>query len=150
LKEISFEVPSDSDGYVTFECPFCQVAFKLRADEFQSDELICDELFCPYCGLTDNADNFYSKEVYDHMEALVENYMVEQLNNAFGGMAKSFNQIKNVKADFTPLSERDVNVLTEQDTAETIFQCNICENHMKVDFYIGASKMYCAYCGVDL
>ena len=47
MSEISFVTPSDSDGYVTFECPFCQAGFKLLTDEFQGDEQSCDELFCP-------------------------------------------------------------------------------------------------------
>jgi len=36
--KMSFEVPGDSEGYVTFECPFCEAEFKLLASEIQNDE----------------------------------------------------------------------------------------------------------------
>lgn len=48
---LSFTVQGDSEGYVTFECPYCGSEFKLQAGEVQSDEEPVLELFCPYCGL---------------------------------------------------------------------------------------------------
>ena len=56
--EISFTIQGDSEGYVTFECPFCGSEFKLQADEFQSDDEPLEELFCPYCGLTREKNDF--------------------------------------------------------------------------------------------
>ena len=44
--EISIE--GDSEGYVTFECPFCESEFKLNASEFQDEDNVFSELFCPY------------------------------------------------------------------------------------------------------
>ena len=81
-KTISFEISSDSDGYVGFECPFCQVGFKLLANEVQNNEEFHHELFCPYCGLTDKSNNFYIREVSEHIHALAENYMNELINKS--------------------------------------------------------------------
>ena len=50
--EFSFTIQGDSEGYVTFLCPFCGSEFKLRADEYQNDDKPFEDLFCPYCGLT--------------------------------------------------------------------------------------------------
>ena len=49
--KMSFEIQSDSDGYVTFQCPFCHNKFKILASETQNDNQFYSELFCPYCVL---------------------------------------------------------------------------------------------------
>lgn len=147
---MSFEIPSDSDGYVTFECPFCKAEFKLLANEIQNDKQECEELFCPYCGLTDKATSFHSREVVEYARKMAENYMIEQLNQTFGKMAKNINKSKNLKMEFKPLKKGTLKELKTQDTTEEIFQCKICEQHEKVIFCVGSSKVFCAYCGVDL
>ena len=81
---LSFTVQGDSEGYVTFECPYCGSEFKLQAGEVQSDEEPVLELFCPYCGLAKEKSAFWSKDVRDKARALAENYMIEELNKAFG------------------------------------------------------------------
>lgn len=32
-KEIKFEIEADSDGYVSYECPFCKSSFSLEVSE---------------------------------------------------------------------------------------------------------------------
>jgi len=150
MMEFSFEIPCDLEGYVTFECPFCEAEFKLLAGEVQADGQLCNELFCPYCGLTRNADHFYSREVIEHIEALVQNYAFEQINKTMGKMAKSVNKSKVMKMDFKPLKMGNVKELKERDTAEEIFQCKACERREKVIYCVGVSKVFCAYCGVDI
>ena len=65
MSDVTFtiKIQGDSEGYVTFECPFCGSEFKLQASEFQNEEEPFDELFCPYCGLAKSLSSFYSKEV---------------------------------------------------------------------------------------
>lgn len=81
MSEVQFEImiEGDSEGYVTFECPFCESEFKLRADEFQDENNTFTELYCPYCGLTDKVNTFYTKDVVAQVEALATNYMYEQI-----------------------------------------------------------------------
>ena len=93
---LSFTVQGDSEGYVTFECPYCGSEFKLQAGEVQSDEEPVLELFCPYCGLAKEKSAFWSKDVRDKARALAENYMIEELNKAFGKMARSINRQKSI------------------------------------------------------
>lgn len=47
--ELTIKIQGDSEGYVTFECPFCGSEFKLQAGEYQDDEHPFEDLFCPYC-----------------------------------------------------------------------------------------------------
>lgn len=38
MEGLSFMIQGDSEGDVTFECPFCHSEFKLQAGEFQDDD----------------------------------------------------------------------------------------------------------------
>ena len=99
---IEFAIPCDSDGYIAFECPFCGTEFKLLGSDFQKAEHTYDDLFCPYCGLTDRRDTFYTKDQAIHIRDLCQNHVIEQINNMFGKMAKDMNKSKYLKSKFTP------------------------------------------------
>lgn len=148
---ISFEIQGDSEGYVTFECPYCGSEFKLQAGEYQSDDEPFEDLFCPYCGLTREKDAFLSQDVIEHIQALVENYAIEMLNKAFGDMSKSINRSKGlIKMEFKPLKKVETRELEDKDTSETEFKCNHCNHRVKALYCAGAAKIFCPYCGVDL
>ena len=66
----TFSIEGDSEGYVTFECPFCGAEFKLQAGEYQDEDKPLEELFCPYCGLTKGKDEFLSAEVIEQAQIL--------------------------------------------------------------------------------
>ena len=57
--EFSIKIQGDSEGYVTFECPFCGSEFKLQAGEYQDGDAPFEDLFCPYCGLTRDKMSFF-------------------------------------------------------------------------------------------
>ena len=149
--EFSFTIQGDSEGYVTFECPFCGSEFKLQAGEYQSDDEPFEDLFCPYCGLTKEKNAFLSSEVIEKARALAYNYAMEELNKAFGKMAKSINRSKGlIKMTYKPLKKVATKELKDKDTAETEFECSCCNRRMKVLYCAGASKVFCPYCGVDV
>lgn len=152
MSEISFEIKiiGDSEGYVTFECPFCESEFKLCADEFQSDDKSFTELYCPYCGLVDCVNSFYTKDVVEQIKAIVSNYTIEQLNKTFGKMARNINNNKFIKMKWKPLKKVTTKELKDKDTVEEIFECPVCSNHEKVLYCSGVSKIFCSYCGVDI
>lgn len=106
--EMAVIIQGDSEGYVTFECPFCGSEFKLQAGEYQDEEFPFEELFCPYCGLTRNKNDFLSREVIEQAQAMAYNYAIEELNKSLGKMAKSINRsngiIKMKCQDFFPLT----------------------------------------------
>ncbi len=148
---MSFTIQGDNEGYVTFECPYCNSEFKLQAGEFQNDDELFSDLFCPYCGLSKDKTSFYSKEVLEKAKALATNYMIEELNKAFGKMKRSVNRSKDlIKMTFKPLNKVTVKELKEKDTAEVEFECKACHYHVKALYCAGASKIFCPYCGVDL
>lgn len=146
--EISIE--GDSEGYVTFECPFCESEFKLNAGEFQDEDNVFSELFCPYCGLIDKVNTFYSKEVIEQAKAIAYNYMMEEVNKVFNDFKRSVKRNKFIKVDFKELKKVNLKELKDKDTTEEIFSCPMCENHIRVLYCAGVSKVFCAYCGVDI
>lgn len=153
MSDIQFEftIQGDSDGYVTFSCPYCSSEFKLNADEFQSDDEPFNELYCPYCGLSNSINSFYTDEVMEKAQAIAMNYMMDQLNKTFGSMQRSLNKHGSIiKMSFKPLEKVYVKELKDKDTVETEFKCECCNHNMKVLYCAGASKIFCSYCGVDL
>ena len=92
--EFSIKIQGDSEGYVTFECPFCGSEFKLQAGEYQDEDIPIEDLFCPYCGLTKAKQDFLSEEVLEEVQAIAQNYLVEQLNASFKKMSKTLNRSK--------------------------------------------------------
>lgn len=145
------KIQGDSEGYVSFECPYCGSEFKLQADEFQNEEDPFDELFCPYCGLAKSISSFYTKEVIEQAEAVAYNHMVEELNRAFGKMARSLNQQRSlIKITYKPLKKVTTKELKGKDTTETEFECACCNRHIKALYCAGIAKIFCPYCGVDI
>lgn len=94
---------------------------------------------------------FYSEDVLEKARELATNYAIEELNKAFGKMARSVNRKKGIiKMTYKPLKKVNVRELKENDTQEVEFQCGNCNHHTKVLYCAGASKIFCPYCGVDI
>jgi len=151
-KTFAIDIPCDSGGYVRFECPYCHSEFKLLPDEFQPEGASTEELFCPYCGLVSGSSNFFTQDVVNLAETIAANYMIDELNSSFGAMANDINRSGNglIKMTYKPLKKANTKELVENDTVETVFTCLCCGNHEKVLYCAGASKIFCAYCGVDI
>ena len=147
MDNIKLEIQGDSEGYVTFECPFCESEFKLKVSEYQNNEEDILELHCPYCGLIADTNQFYTKEVIEEAKARVYNEVVGQLNKSFVGMAKSMNKNKLVNMKVKPLKKLVSKELKELDTVEEVFECPSCKKHEKILYCAGVSKAFCAYCG---
>lgn len=148
---ISFTVQGDSEGFVTFECPFCGSEFKLQAGEYQNKNEPLEDLFCPYCGLTREKKAFLSKDVIAQIQALAKNYMIDELNKEFKKMSESLNTSHSIiKMEYKPLEKVGTKELRDKDTTETEFKCNHCSHRVKVLYCAGASKIFCPYCGVDI
>lgn len=102
-ENFTITIQGDSEGYVTFECPYCDSEFKLQAGEYQNDDEPFEELFCPYCGLAKEKNEFLSSDVIEQAQAIAYNHMVEELNKSFKKMQRSVNRSKGlIKMDFKP------------------------------------------------
>ena len=151
IENFTITIQGDSEGYVTFECPYCDSEFKLQAEEYQNDDGPFEELFCPYCGLAKEKSEFLSSDVVEQIQAMAYNYMVEELNKTFKKIQRSVNRSKGlIKMDYKPLKKVAIKKLTDKDTAETEFKCSCCSRRVKVLYCAGATKVFCPYCGVDI
>ena len=148
---LSITIYADSDGFITYECPYCGSAFKLSAADLNDEDFPIHELFCPYCGLAGASERFISADAMGALETLVHNYAAQTLNKAFGDMAKSVNRKKGlISMKFTPIETLPEEDVSDNDTVETIFTCKTCQRDVKVLRNIGMAKAFCPYCGVDL
>ena len=55
-----------------------------------------------------------------------------------------------VKMTYKPLKNQSIKDLKTKEGTEEIFECKNCSNHVKVDYYLGKTKVYCAFCGIDI
>lgn len=146
--EFEIEIEGDSEGFVSFECPYCKSEFKLNAEEYKDDEK--ERIFCPYCGLEKEKNEFYTSDVIEQATNIAKNYMYEEINKAFGKMSKNFNKNNIIKMEFKPLKKVNVDNIRTEDTVEEQFKCNKCNKHIKVLYCVGKSKVFCSYCGDDI
>mgnify|MGYP002591330934 CR=1 FL=1 len=56
----------------------------------------------------------------------------------------------NTYLNYKPLEKVNIKDLKENETVEEVFECPTCGNHEKVLYCSGVSKIFCAYCGVDI
>ena len=86
---ISF--PTDSDGYLSQECPSCEHRFKVRFGE-GSEEPIS---FCPYCGYKGH-DCWYTQDQVEYIQAVTTDVVLgpelkkleREMKRASGGLLK--------------------------------------------------------------
>lgn len=150
-EDFTIIIQGDSEGYVTFECPYCGSEFKLQAGECQNDDEPFEELFCPYCGLSKEKNQFLSSDVIEQAQTIAYNQIVEELNKSFRKMQRSVNRSKGfIKMDYKPLKKVATKELKDRDTTETEFICTCCDRRVKVLYCAGAAKIFCPYCGVDI
>lgn len=150
-ENFTITIQGDSEGYITFQCPYCDSEFKLQAGEYQKDDELLEELFCPYCGLAKDRNEFLSSEVKEQIQAIAYNYMVEELNKTFKKTQRSINRSNSlIKMDYRPLKKVGRKELKGKDTTETEFKCTCCDHSVKVLYCVGAAKVFCPYCGVDI
>lgn len=138
-------VRSDSEGCVTFQCPFCDNRFKLSAQDAHKEDLIF--VFCPYCGLQKNLNDFLSDEVVEHLQTLAANEVKKILNQSLKKLQRSFqgNQFIKVKAG-KPLKLETENLLFEREEME-LTECRYCGFSTKVKALLAVAGVYCPYCG---
>lgn len=152
MTNLNFEIKmeTDDDGYATFECPFCESTFGLSALEVNDEKnSIYNEMYCPYCGLSDEINHFYPKEVIEQVKNMAINYMNDEINKMFSKMIKSTNN-KYIKMTYKPLKNRKIENIKTQEGTENTFECHNCKNHIKVEYCVGKAKVFCTYCGLDI
>jgi uncharacterized Zn-finger protein len=148
MADVAFQitVPSDNDGFITLQCPFCDDRFKLTVEDFQREDIL--EIFCPYCGLRHQHSQFLRDEVIEQAQIIAGNYAKSLLNQWMKDLEKSTkrNKFINLKAGKSPKIEA-VKILFEQEELETtaLACCQVTVKTRPLNKVIG---VYCPCCGV--
>ena len=139
--EFSFTLPSDDEGYIEYECPFCEEVFRLDKNFFHG-ERENDELFCPLCNMKSNVQNFYTTECVEYMSKmkiyLSEVYLDKQLKDMVK-KSKGLIKYKSKKHSLEP------EMFSLHPEIETKHYCDKCNESFKTK--MGSNIIYCPYCG---
>ena len=148
MADVSFKitVPSDNDGFITLQCPFCDDRFKLTVEDFQREDIL--EIFCPYCGLRHQHNHFLRDEVIEQAQIIASNYAKSLLNQWVKDLESSTkrNKFVTLKAGKLPKLEAE-KILFEQEELETttLVCCQVTVKARPLNKVIG---VYCPCCGV--
>jgi DNA-directed RNA polymerase subunit RPC12/RpoP len=144
-KIFELSIPVDDEGYVTFECPYCGIRFKLEAEEFEASSIL--DLYCPACGLVNEINSFYTSEVIVKAEEIAMNYAIDMINKMFKDLERGSRNNKFIKFKSNRIKKEYGTELYENVDELEITGLNCCSKTVKVrllDRYIG---IYCPYCG---
>lgn len=145
---INFSIPTDNDGCITFQCPFCNTYFKLDAGEVQEDDVI--ELFCPSCGLSSEPNKFLNEDIIERALIMAKNHMADMLNSSMKKMERQFKGSKGVtfKAGKKIKHEHE-KTLYEVENELQSYEFKCCDKSGKIREIDKEVGPYCPYCGVS-
>ena len=124
---IEVDLPKDSDGFVDYECPFCEKRFRLPINAFQNDNITL--LYCPYCGLNSEPNRFGTAELNKLIEETAYRVAQDEIEKSLKDLArKSKGLIK-----YKPAKKIEThNVILDEAISDRIV-CNNCNMEYKVD-----------------
>ena len=136
--EVSF--PTDSDGFLSQECPSCTQRFKVLFGQGAEEPIS----FCPYCGYND-LGCWSTQEQNAHMKAVALDVVVapefrkleRELTRASGGLISARLNTDSIQHSHPPM---------ETDAPLEIFQFPCCQETVKL---IEQQNHFCIICGTE-
>lgn len=138
-----FDLPSDEDGYIEYECPTCLKIFRLNKNLFQNQNGYKD-LYCPYCGLKDVADHFYTTECVKYMEKMQEYLAQEYINQELKELVKKSKGLLKMEPNHN--NNKKPQEFSIHFGIDGKKECKHCGETFKVDTK-AVVIAYCPYCG---
>lgn len=139
----NLEIPTDSDGFASLQCPFCNERFKLTSNFI--NEIDIDELYCPYCGLQNSFENFLTDEVKILAEAKLQNmatdFLRDNLESLKDSLSSDFFDVT-IEEDFNTVNEPEV--IENDDMYKKTLSCCNCDVKLNENI----DSCYCPKCGV--
>ena len=156
---MDINLPTDSDGYLSQECPSCEQLFKVCFGE-GSDEPIS---FCPYCGYKGH-DCWYTKNQIEYIQTVATNVTIgpelkkleREMKKVSGGLLKIDMKTDIPKVGVPPIETDDkFDILRFPCCNETIkvtrhdrHFCIICGKEKDM-FATDAKKVFLSHKGID-
>lgn len=138
-----FDLPSDKDGYIEYECPTCQKIFRLNNNLFQNLNGY-KNLYCPYCGLKDAADHFYTRECVKYIKEMQTYLTKEYINQELKKLVKNSNGLLKMKSNHS--NNKKPQRFSIHFEIEGKRKCVRCGEDFKINEKEGVIT-YCPYCG---
>lgn len=142
--DFTIEIPCDDDGFVLLQCPQCGELFKLRPEDYESDDVI--EVSCPSCGIA--SDNYLTDEVVELARTKAMNAALKMLE---AEMKKLERKTKGNPVSFKagkPLKRESESALMPSIDTLSRVTCDCCGRQSKISRLLKMSKFVCPLCGV--
>ena len=134
-------LPTDSDGFLSQECPFCEQRFKVLFGQGSQEPVS----HCPYCG-HNGQQGWLTKAQQDYVTAVATDVVVapelKKLERAFKGGSEGLFTI-NMEHDLPKPSHSPV----ETDGSFDILHFPCCKETIKVN---RQQQHYCIICGMEI
>lgn len=141
----TIEIPCDEDGFILLQCPQCGEFFKLKPNDYESDDVV--EIHCPACGIT--SESYLTEDVVELALAIAKNKFNEAIHKEMKGLErKTKGGLVSIKAGKLPRPD-DEPVLQPSVDALAITSCSYCGKQSKVSRLLGMSVFVCPLCGVS-
>lgn len=141
----TIKIPCDEDGYALLQCPQCSEFFKLKPEDYESDDIL--EVCCPACGIS--SDGYLTEDVIELALAIAKNVWFEsthkemkKLERQTKGKDISFEAGRPPRPDTEPVLQPSIDTLS-------IVSCNHCGRQAKISRLISMSAFFCPLCGVS-
>lgn len=137
--EVSF--PTDTDGFLSQECPSCQQQFKVIFGEGSQEPIS----YCPYCAYK-GQQCWLTQEQSDHVKAVATNVVLapelKKLEQKIKGSSKGLLKI-NMEYNLPEPSQPPV----ETDVSFDILHFPCCKETIKIN---RQQKHFCIICGMEI
>ncbi|HPR42166.1 MAG TPA: hypothetical protein PK718_06430 [Candidatus Methanofastidiosa archaeon] len=141
--KMTLSLQTDSDGFITQECPECRRKFKIQYTEPKKGEMLKSLSYCPYCGYN-GKDCFWTREQVEYIEKMTMNRIVGPMLDRFGRqlehMSNSFMKIEtSTRYQKHAIAPKEIEGLRKFNFKCCIEPIKILENW--------DSNLYCIICG---
>lgn len=145
-ENLTISIPADVDGYLLMRCPRCLEYFKVKLDEYESDDV--SEMWCCNCGI--KSDEYWPGEVIELAKAKALNHFQGEFAKELSKIGKSIHGAP-VSVSITSMleKEREGMIFPDVDQYEDVL-CRWCGRHSKVKPLQRFVGPFCAFCGERL
>jgi hypothetical protein len=145
--EIEVSLPLDDDGFMSRECPYCKMRFKINKEDFEGDTL-STEIYCPYCGQSADKDEFWTSEQIKFFEEMAIYKLVNpEIDDLFNGLKRMTKNSGPIKIEFRDKRQESRVPIAPEEIANMKFhKKNCCDITIKIDEEWN-KKIYCISCG---
>lgn len=148
---MELELPLDSHGFLRRQCPRCEREFKWHhgpTGEVPNDAPDPDTYFCPYCGESAGADEWWTAEQVEAIQAAALYDVMPKLRNDLQDAVRPLNKSGFVKAFVRFESATPPPPMNEQD--DMVALASPCHSYEPVKVDIAWSGLlHCLICGAQ-